>query len=157
MLWLQARKHRLVQPKAHLPGSVNVKTGKRYLGDGYAPRTINHNLSVVREFYEFHIAAGRGPVRNLVPARRDRRTGNRFAAQHNPLEPFEQTARAPYRQKEPRRRPRSLPDAAVEELFGALRCHRDRALIAFYLSTGARPTELSTVTNKVRQPPEAHA
>jgi integrase/recombinase XerD len=47
VLWMrQARKHRPTEPRMHVPGSVNTKTGKRYLGDGYAPRTINHNLSV---------------------------------------------------------------------------------------------------------------
>lgn len=136
----------------HVPGSVNAKTGKRYLGDGYAPTTINHNLSVVREFYTFHLDAGRGPVRNPVPERRDPQAGTRFAAGHNPLEPFRQTSRGSYRQREPRRVPRSLPDAAVDEVFTALRCHRDRALIAFYLSSGARPSELLTMTNEMVNP-----
>jgi hypothetical protein len=89
VLWMrQARKFRPVQPVAHLPGTVNARTGKRYLGDGYASATINHNLSVIKSFYDFHLAAGRGPVRNPVPARRPGRGGERFAAHHNPLEPL---------------------------------------------------------------------
>jgi site-specific recombinase XerD len=40
----------------------------------------------------------------------------------------------------------------VEELFTALGCHRDRALMAFYLSSGARPGELLTVTNQLVDP-----
>lgn len=76
VLWMrQARKHRPTEPATPVPGSVNVKTGKRYLGDGYAPRTINHNLAVVREFYGFHGDFGRGPVRNPVPERRDPQSG----------------------------------------------------------------------------------
>jgi hypothetical protein len=86
VLWMrQARKRRPAEPSMHVPGSVNAKTGKRYPGDGYAPRTINHNLTVVREFYAFHLDAGRGPVRNPVPERRDPQTGLRFGAHHNPL------------------------------------------------------------------------
>jgi site-specific recombinase XerC len=38
--------------------------------------------------------------------------------------------------------PRSLPDDLVEELFGALRSNRDRALVAFWLSSGVRANEL---------------
>jgi integrase len=153
VLWMrQGRKHRPTEPSWHVPGSVNAKTGKRYPGDGYAPRTINHNLAVVREFYAFHMSAGRGPVRNPVPERRDPQTGQRFAAHHNPLDPFRQATRGAYRQKEPRRVPRSLPDSAVDELFGALNCHRDRALIAFYLSSGARPGELLTMTGDMVDP-----
>ena len=140
VLWMrQARKSRPSEPTVHVPGAVNAKTGKRYLGDGYAPSTINHNLAVVQEFYRFHAAAGRGPVRNPVPERRDRRTGERFAAHHNPLQPLPASGRGGYRQKQPRRTPRSLPDGAVDELFAGLSCHRDRAMIAFYLSSGVRP------------------
>src|SRR3546814_970028 len=32
--------------------SVNHRTGKRALGSGYAPATINHTLSVLSSFYE---------------------------------------------------------------------------------------------------------
>ena len=153
VLWMrQARKHRPTEPTMHVPGSVNTKTGKRYLGDGYAPRTINHNLAVVHEFYAFHLEAGRGLLRNPVPERRDPQSGQHFAAHHNPLDPFRQTTRGAYRQREPRRVPRSLPDSAVDALFATLTCHRDRALIAFYLSSGARPGELLTMTNEMVDP-----
>lgn len=153
VLWMrQASKHRPTEPRRHVPGSVNAKTGKRYLGDGYAPRTINHNLAVVREFYAFHIDRGRGPLRNPIPERRDPQTGQRFAAHHNPLDPFRPSSRGGYRQKEPKRTPRSLPDTAIDELFSALTCGRDRALIAFYLSSGARPSELLTMTNGMVDP-----
>ena len=42
----QALKRRRHVPTKHIPGSVNPVTGKRYAEDGYAPSTINHNLSV---------------------------------------------------------------------------------------------------------------
>jgi hypothetical protein len=52
--WLRAarnpqreRRH----PDSPLAGSVNLKTGKPMLRAGYAPRTINHALTVVYGFY----------------------------------------------------------------------------------------------------------
>lgn len=56
------------RPGAPLAGSVNPRTGKPYLTAGYAPRTTNHQLSVLKQFYDFHLAAGRGPLVNPVPA-----------------------------------------------------------------------------------------
>ena len=38
-------------PSAPPPGSVNAITGKPYRSAGYAARTINHNLPVVKAFY----------------------------------------------------------------------------------------------------------
>lgn len=119
-------------------GSVNPRTGKRYLGDHFAPATINHNLAVVSAFYEFHREMGTGPVRNPVPPRG---TG-RVHAHHNPLEPFVQPQRAAYRQRVPQAAPRAMPDALFDELFMAMGSDRDRAILAFYVSTGARPSEL---------------
>ncbi len=37
---------------------------------------------------------------------------------------------------------RAIPEDAAEQLFAVLRCHRDRALISFWLSSGARAAEL---------------
>jgi hypothetical protein len=52
-------------------------------------------------------------------------------------------ARAEYQPREPRRIPRSIPDQAFNELFAGLASHRDSALVAFYISTGARPLSCS--------------
>ena len=41
-----------------------------------------------------------------------------------------------------RRIPRQIPDGKFDELFAALGSHRDRALLAFWISTGARASEL---------------
>src|SRR5674476_653193 len=46
----------------------------------------------------------------------------------------------------PSRIPRSVPDAEFNEIFARLPSHRDRALVAFYVSTGARASELLSVT-----------
>jgi site-specific recombinase XerD len=124
-----------------LPGSVNPRTGKTVLGEHYAARTINHQLSVLFGFYEHVCAVGWGPVVNPVPAQRAR-GGGRLAAHHNPMEDFVLHRRANYRQKTPRPVWRAIPDDAAEQLFGALRCHRDRALVAFWLSSGVRAAEL---------------
>jgi len=46
----------------------------------------------------------------------------------------------------PSRIPRSVPDEEFNEIFAALPSHRDRALVAFYVSTGARASELLSAT-----------
>ncbi|WP_239656505.1 hypothetical protein [Mycobacterium riyadhense] len=42
--------------------------------------------------------------------------------------------------------PGNIPDAEFNDIFARLPSHRDRALVAFYVSTGARVSELLTVT-----------
>jgi len=112
---------------------------------GYAPATINHALAVVKMFYADRLAAGEGPLVNPVPdaAHRD---GRRVQAHHNPMHPFTPGVRAPLRQKLPERLPRSLPDHLFDALFAVMGSDRDRALLAFYVSTGARAAELLGVT-----------
>ncbi|WP_344639728.1 site-specific integrase [Kitasatospora cystarginea] len=121
------------------PGSVNLRTGKPMLRAGYTPRTINHALSVVSSFYEFHAHQGDGPVVNPVPASAQRR---RALSHRSPLEPKPVLGRARLRQKVPDRPPRSIPDALWDELFEKMGCERDRALLEFYVSSGARAEEL---------------
>lgn len=112
---------------------------------GYAPATINHALAVIKMFYADRITAGDGPLINPVPDV-DCRAGRRSHAHHNPMEPFAPGPRAPFRQKMPERIPRHLSDRLFDELFATLRSDRDRALLAFYVSTGARASELLGVT-----------
>lgn len=112
---------------------------------GYAPATINHALAVIKMFYADRIAAGNGPLINPVPDA-EHRLGRRSQAHHNPMQLFAPGPRAPYRQKMPERIPRHLPDRLFDELFATLRSDRDRALLAFYVSTGARASELLGVT-----------
>ena len=47
-----------------------------------------------------------------------------------------------YRPRVPARVPRSIPDEEFNEIFARLPSHRDRALVAFYVSSGARASEL---------------
>ncbi len=125
--------------------AVNDVSGKPYLTDKYSPRTINHNLAVLFSFYDYHRRALTGPLLNPVPERTG--AGGRFGAQHNPENSYRQGPRAEYRQKVPVQAPRSIPDKAFEDLFALLGTDRDRALVSFYVSSGARPSELVGLTN----------
>lgn len=121
------------------PGSVNPVTGKQVLAAGYAPATIGHNLTAVHGFYAFHLHFGRGPVVNPVPENTARR---KALAHHSPIEPVPRYRRARLRPKVPVRRPRAIPDQQWDALFARMRCDRDRALLACYVSSGARASEL---------------
>ena len=122
---------------------MNLKTGKPSLRTGYAPATINHALTVVHGFYSFHGRFGDGPVVNPVPVSAQRR---QVLAHRSPLEPVPFVRRARLRQKVPRQAPRAVPDALRDELFAAMGCDRDRALLEFYVSSGARASELLGLT-----------
>jgi hypothetical protein len=54
-------------PALPLPGSINPVTGKPFPGAGYAPRTINHQLTVLYGFYAFAVDMDLGPLVNPVP------------------------------------------------------------------------------------------
>lgn len=72
--------------------------------------------------------------------------GRRANAHHNPMEPYARERRGFYRPTLPARVPRAVPDAEFNEIFARLPSHRDRALVAFYISTGARASELLSAT-----------
>ncbi|MDW5327147.1 site-specific integrase [Plantactinospora sp. KLBMP9567] len=144
--WLRASdnpQRRRTAGDASEPGAVNPRTGKASLRRGYAPRTINHALSVVSGFYTYHAHFGQGPVVNPVPAAAQRR---RALAHRSPLEVTRQHRRARLRQRVPDQPPRSIPDTLWDELFAAMSCDRDRALMEFFVSSGARAAELLGVT-----------
>jgi site-specific recombinase XerD len=106
----------------------------------YAPATIAHCETVLRSFYDFHLEAGTGPMVNPFPLARSAR--GRANAHRNPMEPFGNERTGRYRPRTARRIPRQIPDEKFDELFAALGSHRDRALVAFWVSTGARAAEL---------------
>ena len=114
-------------------------------GQPYAPSVRAHCETVLRCFYEFHLQAGSGPVINPFPLERARR-GGRAHAHHNPVEPFRNERAGLYRPRVPSRVPRSIADEEFNEIFARLPSHRDRALVAFYISTGARASELLSAT-----------
>ena len=121
------------------PGSANPVTGKTSLKAGYAPRTINHCLTVIHGFYAFHARFGSGPVVNPVPESHRQRNE---LSHRSPLEARPAVRRARLRQKVPKQGPRAIPDRSWNELFATMTCDRDRALLEIYVSSGARASEL---------------
>lgn len=124
---------------------VNAVTGKPSRGDRYEAATVAHCESVLRGFYDFHLEAGTGPMVNPFPLSRHRRAG-RGHAHHNPMEPFAGQRSGRYRPKVVTRAPRCIPDERFDALFAQLGSHRDRALVALWVSTGARASELLAAT-----------
>ena len=118
-------------------------TGKPAATRTYATATVLHCETVLRSFYEYHLQAGTGPIVNPFPLAR---TG-RAHAHHNPMDPFAAQRAGLFRPRAPRRFPRHIPDEKFSELFAALGSDRDRALVAFWISTGARASELLGVLN----------
>jgi len=120
---------------AVVPGAGGTSTG-------LAAATRVHAESVVRGFYEVHRELGSGPVLNPFPVQRG--PARPRAGQVLDRKTTGQVGR--YRPKVPRRTPRSLTDDAFNLLFAALGNDRDRALVAFYVSTGARASGLLGAT-----------
>ncbi|MGP7998469.1 MAG: tyrosine-type recombinase/integrase [Streptosporangiaceae bacterium] len=126
-------------------GAPNPVTGRPPPGSGYAAATCAHSETVLRSFYDFHVEAGTGPMINPFPLSRDR-VGGRANAHHNPMQPYRGARVGRYRPRQARRAPRCIPDEMFSELFAQLGSHRDRALVAFWVSTGARASELLGAT-----------
>ena len=112
--------------------------GKRPAGTKYASSTVAHCETVCRSFYDYHVDAGTGPLVNPFPLARPGRAN----AHHNPMDPFPRQKAGLFRPRVPRRVPRQIPDSVFNDLFARLPSHRDRALVAFWVSTGARASEL---------------
>jgi integrase len=119
--------------------------GRAVSGDVYAASVRAHSETVLRNFYDFHREATTGPILNPFPLDRQRRD-RRAHAHHNPMEPYRNERVGLYRPRVPTRIPRAIPDETFNNIFARLRSHRDRALVAFYVSTGARAAELLSVT-----------
>lgn len=114
-------------------------TGKLRPGAKYAASTRSHSETALRGFYEFHREVGTGPMINPFPlARRNARAH----AHHNPMEPYRNERSGLYRPRQVQRVPHSIPDEKFNELFARLPSHRDRALVALWVSSGAGAAEL---------------
>jgi site-specific recombinase XerD len=133
------------QPRPHWRAGPQAGPAGAGGGGPYAPSVRAHSETVLRSFYDFHRDAGTGPVINPFPLDRSRR-GGRAGAHHNPMEPYGNERSGLYRPRVPSRVPRSIPDGEFNEIFARLPSHRDRALVAFYVSTGARASELLSAT-----------
>ncbi len=148
--WIQqtVKQRRLVSGRSDagsgnvsVAGAPNPVTGKPVLGDRYAPATVAHSETVLRGFYDFHRDAGTGPILNPFPLDLSRKS-RRAHAHHNPMDGWARERVGRYRPKVPQRIPRAIPDQLFNELFAALPSNRDRALVAFWISTGVRASEL---------------
>ena len=139
--WLQVEGK---QPRPHWRDRAPA-AGAAGAGEPYALSVRAHSETVLRAFYDFHLQGGTGPVINPFPLHRSRR-GGRPNAHHNPMDPYRNERSGLYRPRVPDRIPRSVPDEEFNEIFAALPSHRDRALVAFYVSTGARASELLSAT-----------
>jgi site-specific recombinase XerD len=124
-----------------MSNAPNSVTGKPHPGRTYAATTRAHSETVLRVFYDFHRDVGTGPMVNPFPLSRDRR-GGRANAHHNPMEPYRNDRVGLYRPRVAERIPRCIPDVLFNQVFAELGSHRDRALVALWVSTGARASEL---------------
>ncbi|MFJ9624691.1 tyrosine-type recombinase/integrase [Streptomyces sp. NPDC101181] len=126
------------------PGTPNPVTGKPSVGTKYAPRTRAHCETVLRSFYDFHLDSNTGSL--LVnPFPLVRKSKSARAKEQGGGEKKRQNRRTGlYRPTIPKRIPRRIPDEKFTEVFAGLRSHRDRALLAFWVATGARAEELLT-------------
>jgi integrase len=131
--------YRRRRPDSVAPGSLNPRTGKATLGPGYKPTTINHRLSAIKAFAAF-LERQDDDARPALPFRPRRR------AHHNPLEPWVSASRDRYRQREPKRTPRAIPEPLYEEAFRILGSDRDRAILSLLVSSACRAQELLGMT-----------
>ncbi len=126
-------------------GAASPSPSPASSGAGFSASVQAHSETVLRGFYDFHRDAGSGPVLNPFPLDRAR-GGARAHAHHNPMEPSRDERSGRYRPRLVARVPRAVPDEEFNEIFARLPSHRDRALVAFYVSTGARASELLSAT-----------
>jgi integrase len=122
--------------------TAGAAPGKPPSSARFAPSTVAHCETVCRSFYGYHLEAGTGPIVNPFPLAR----AGRAHAHHNPMDPFPRQKAGLFRPRVPQRVPRQIPDVAFNELFAGLPSNRDRALVTFWVSTGARASELLTAT-----------
>ena len=107
-------------------------------GAGYAPATIDHNLSVLSVFYDFLGARGEGPVLNPVPSWSTSTGSFRTTTRWSP------TGRTGGRciGSGSRDAAESVDRRHGEPAVRRFLSSRDRALVAMYLASGVRASEL---------------
>lgn len=100
---------------------------------------------MLREFYNFHLDENTGSLLvNPFPLVRGRRL-SQLGTQRDGGKKHRNRRTGLYRPTVPQRVPRRIPDEMYTKVFAGLRSHRDRALLAFWVATGARAEELLTV------------
>ena len=126
----------------------------RIPAETYAIATRRHARAVIHAFYEYHRVRARASADQPVPCwpgccRRARSTRITTRCSRG----GGQGGRRRISPGPPKRVPRAIPDERFNEVFAALASHRDRALLAFWISTGARAQELLTVVRGRVDPP----
>ena len=133
-------------PAPLAPAGQKTPTASQPLGsERYAASVRAHSETVLRSFYEFHREAGTGPIMNPFPLDRSRR-GGRARRPPRPDGALPGRTGRPLPASGAGRVPRAVPDEVFNEIFARLASNRDRALVAFYVSTGARASELLSAT-----------
>lgn len=108
-----------------------------------AATTVNRILSAVSSFYDFAILSATFDRNNPIEKQSDPHQ-QRVADRHRPFMDGASRQRPLRRRvsvKTAHRLPRPLSDSQIAELFGALRCQRDRAILRLMLDGGLRPGE----------------
>ncbi len=114
-------------------------------GSKYAASTAAHCETVCRGFYAYHLEAGTGPIVNPFPMARPGRAN----AHRNPMDPFPRRRAGLFRPRVPGRIPQQIPDDVFNGLFARLGSHRDRALVAFWVSPARAPPNCSACCAQV--------
>ena len=133
------------------PGSPNPVTGKAPPGRGYAPATVAHCERVLRGFYDFHLRGRDRADGEPVPAGPGGGAGGRTRTTTR-WSPTAASGRGCTGPGLPGGCRAQIPEEKFNELFAALGSHRDRALVAFWVSTGARASELLGATCRDADP-----
>ena len=113
-------------------------------GIGLAASTINRALAAISAFYEYLILTGLLGRENPMEKRPDP-SYTRVSDRHQPFmgrSSRQRPMRRNVRVKTVHRLPRPLDEEQVSALLGALRGHRDRALVLLMLQGGLRPGEV---------------
>ena len=121
--------------KRQAPGSPNPVTGKPSRGRGMRRRRWRTARPCCGAFTTstWRRAPGRWSTRSRWPG-----AGGAAACASQPDGAVRRAAFGRYRPRAVQRMPRQIPDERFDELFARLGSHRDRALVAFWVSTGAR-------------------
>ena len=142
--WLQ-----LADKPARLRAERRTVPGKRPASTRFAPSTVAHCETVLPELLRLSPGGRDRADREPVPAGQGG-AGARAPQPAGPVPAAE--VRACSGRGVPKRVPRQIPDSVFNELFAGLGSNRDRALVAFWVSTGARASELLGVTRSGADP-----
>ena len=115
------------------PSAPNAVTGKRPAGPRMRRQRWRTARACCARFYDFHLEAGTGPMVNPFPLVAAPPRAGRGAPQPDGAVRRDSAAAGTGRRSSTRA-PRMIPDERFDALFAELGSHRDRALVAFWVS-----------------------